>query len=116
MLTPVCTTCRGLTASATGDGTGAGGRVGIICGAPGVTARESNSTVPVTRVAAARSGYQTGGNDFQALIGGERNLRLPYTQRTDVLTDAVDRLAAACGEIHATDEPRRAGSTLDLIA
>ena len=40
----------------------------------------------------------------------------PFAVPSDVLTDAVERLAAACGEIHAKDEPRRAGSTLDLIA
>jgi DNA-binding transcriptional MocR family regulator len=58
----------------------------------------------------------TPGARFFAQNGGERNLRLPYTQSLDVLTEAVDRLAAACGEIHVKDEPRRAGSTLDLIA
>ena len=58
----------------------------------------------------------TPGARFFAQNGGERNLRLPYTQSVDVLTEAVDRLAAACGEIHAKDEPRREGSTLDLIA
>jgi DNA-binding transcriptional MocR family regulator len=72
-----------------------------------------------TRLVAAASRHGlllTPGARFFVQAGGERNLRLPYTQPTDVLTDAVDRLAAACGEIHATDEPRRAGSTLDLIA
>jgi len=72
-----------------------------------------------TRLVSAASQHGlllTPGARFFAQSGGERNLRLPYTQPTDILTDAVDRLAAACGEIHATDEPRRAGSTLDLIA
>lgn len=72
-----------------------------------------------TRLVAAASRHGlllTPGARFFVQSGGERNLRLPYTQATDVLTDAVDRLAVACGEIHATDEPRRAGSTLDLIA
>jgi len=72
-----------------------------------------------TRLVAAASQHGlllTPGARFFVQSGGERNLRLPYTQPTDVLTEAVDRLAAACGDIHATDEPRKAGSTLDLIA
>ncbi|HUP99855.1 MAG TPA: PLP-dependent aminotransferase family protein [Aeromicrobium sp.] len=73
-------------------------------------------TTRLVAAASQRGLLLTPGARFFVQSGGERNLRLPYTQPTDVLTDAVDRLAAACGEIHANDEPRRTGSTLDLIA
>lgn len=72
-----------------------------------------------TRLVAAASRHGlllTPGARFFVQNGGERNLRLPYSQPMDVLTDAVERLASACGEIHADDPPAREASTLDLIA
>jgi DNA-binding transcriptional MocR family regulator len=58
----------------------------------------------------------TPGARFFAQNGGERNLRLPYTQESDVLSEAVARLATACGEIHSGPGMPRSTSSLDLIA
>jgi DNA-binding transcriptional MocR family regulator len=58
----------------------------------------------------------TPGARFFARGGGERNLRLPYTQPLDVLSDAVDRLALAYTELDAAPRTRREMSSLDLIA
>jgi DNA-binding transcriptional MocR family regulator len=58
----------------------------------------------------------TPGSRFLARGGGERNLRLPYTQPLDVLSDAVDRLARAYSELDAAPNTPRSTSSLDLIA
>jgi DNA-binding transcriptional MocR family regulator len=66
--------------------------------------------------AAERGLLLTPGARFLARGGGERNLRLPYTQRLDVLTDAVERLALAYDELDTAPKTSRATSSLDLIA
>jgi len=66
--------------------------------------------------AAERGLLLTPGARFLARGGGERNLRLPYTQRLDVLTDAVERLALAYDELDAAPKVPRTTSSLDLIA
>jgi DNA-binding transcriptional MocR family regulator len=58
----------------------------------------------------------TPGARFFVQNGGERNLRLPYTQSTAVLTEAVERLAKAYTTLDAGASTRRDSSTLDLIA
>jgi DNA-binding transcriptional MocR family regulator len=72
-----------------------------------------------TRLAAGASQHGlmvTPGARFFVQNGGERNLRLPYTQAPDVLTEAVDRLAAAYAALDGTAPSRRDSATLDLIA
>ncbi|MFL6091297.1 MAG: PLP-dependent aminotransferase family protein [Aeromicrobium sp.] len=58
----------------------------------------------------------TPGSRFFVQGGGERNLRLPYTQAPDVLTDAVGRLADAYAALDTADSGQRDQATLDLIA
>lgn len=58
----------------------------------------------------------TPGARFFVGKGGERNLRLPYTQAPDVLTDAAQRLATAYAELDAEQGAPRSSSSLDLIA
>lgn len=60
--------------------------------------------LPVARaqVAAARSGYQTGSNDFQAVVSAERNLRdveLAYLSALAELSKRRARLTRALGEM-----------------
>jgi len=58
----------------------------------------------------------TPGARFLARGGGERNLRLPYTQPLHVLSDAVERLATAYAELDSKPRTTRSTSSLDLIA
>jgi DNA-binding transcriptional MocR family regulator len=58
----------------------------------------------------------TPGARFFVQNGGERNLRLPYTQAPDVLTEAVDRLATAYAALDGKESKPRDSATLDLIA
>ena len=58
----------------------------------------------------------TPGTRFFVGNGGERNLRLPFTQSTDVLTEAIARLAEAYAEVDSAPRGQRATSSLDLIA
>ena len=78
---------------------------------------------PVTTRLVARASQHglllTPGARFFVQNGGERNLRLPYTQSLDVLTEAVDRLASAYSALDAADAKRPgapSAATLDLIA
>ncbi len=75
---------------------------------------------PVTTRLVARASQHglllTPGARFFVQNGGERNLRLPYTQSLDVLTEAVDRLASAYSALDDSGAKRRESSTLDLIA
>ncbi|MBC7593228.1 MAG: PLP-dependent aminotransferase family protein [Kineosporiaceae bacterium] len=47
---------------------------------------------------------------------GERHLRLPYTHTTDMLDEAVSRLAAAYEQKSAHSRPHRVSGAIDLIA
>lgn len=58
----------------------------------------------------------TPGSRFFVRAGGERNLRLPYTQTPDVLTEAVARLATAYTDLDVDAGQPRSTSSLDLIA
>lgn len=58
----------------------------------------------------------TPGARFFVQNGGERNLRLPYTQPVEVLSDAVERLATAYTALDAAPGEPRSTSSLDLIA
>ena len=47
---------------------------------------------------------------------GERHLRLPYTHTTDILDEAVARLATAYGQKTANGRPHQNSGAIDLIA
>lgn len=75
---------------------------------------------PVSTRLAAAAGRQglllTPGPRFFARSGGERNLRLPYTQPIDVLDRAVERLASAYAALDADPGTPRSTSSMELIA
>lgn len=58
----------------------------------------------------------TAGPRFFVGGGGERHLRLPYTADTEVLSEAVRRLAAVWAEVGQSPVPRRVSESIRLTA